>query len=650
MKKIYAIIFALVLLPTVAFGYTVQKGDYPIKLWGDNWRIELSKYGIDDPTKLPVGLEVDLDEPTLGATPTPTSSAPRVYIESPDWQLYNGAAAGDTTITLDDLEDIYGTDITMGSSTKMYGRINPDGVSESISFTGITTNSDGTKTLTGVKTVLAQYPYTETSGLALSHSIGSLFRLSNTAGFYNDFANKENAEIIENIWTYNQFPIVSSSTALPDANGEFATKYYVDTVGAGGFTSVNIATNEGLKVFGTSPETAGVYVRADKGMVTSTTGVYQSVDSSTGVLGEGASGITFSTSTLIDLIATSTPTAGKIPISTSTQYISSDWIAPTSQSFGGSGDDGVLSMVSTTTNLDASSETILIKNYSSISIDASSTLGLSNPNSKGTLLILKSVGDCTIAGTINLEGDGANKDVSAQLVFDDNGHEGDAGSNNAAGTGGAGGTGAGLIYSNLYQYSTVTSSRFSRLVMNLAPGSGGGTGGNGNGTTGGNGGRGGGAIIIECAGSLDFSGTIIIDGEDGSPGEDSTGLDGKSGSGAGGGGSAGMAIVLYNSLTANTGTITAAGGTGGAGGDKADGPGGGGGGEGAGAYSGAGGNGGAGANSGAGAGGNGSNAGGAGAGGGGGGGAGSAGSSGGTGGTGGASDSNHYIIAENLWF
>jgi len=326
MKKIYAIIFALVLLPTVAFGYTVQKGDYPIKLWGDNWRTELNKYGITDPTKLPIGLEVDLDEPLLGGTPTPASSAPRVYIESSDWQLYNGAAAGDTTLTLDDLEDIYGTDITMGSSTKMYGRINPDGVSESISFTGITTNSDGTKTLTGVKTALAQYPYTETSGLALSHSIGSLFRLSNTAGFYNDFANKENAEIIENIWTYNQFPIVSSSTALPDANGELATKYYVDTVGAGGFTAANIATGEGLRVLGTSPETAGVYVRSDKGMVTSTTGIYQNIDSSTG-LTQGASGIGLSTSTLVSLIATSTPTASLIPIADGSGKLDDGWLS-----------------------------------------------------------------------------------------------------------------------------------------------------------------------------------------------------------------------------------------------------------------------------------------------------------------------------------
>ena len=61
---------------------------------------------------------------------------------------------------------------------------------EQISFTGITQNSNGTATLTGVSSVGFFYPYTATSGLLKTHAGSTLFIISNTAGFYNQFPAK----------------------------------------------------------------------------------------------------------------------------------------------------------------------------------------------------------------------------------------------------------------------------------------------------------------------------------------------------------------------------------------------------------------------------------------------------------------------------
>jgi hypothetical protein len=326
MKKFLLGLLLTFLIATPVYGYNVVKGDTPFGLWGINWKTELAKYGISDPTKLPVGLEVN--EQKLGATPTPTSSANRKYVESPDFYLYSPAVSLDTTITLNTLKDIYGNILTMTDlGTLGYGRIDPDSasISESITFSGITANSDGTYTLTGVKSALAKYPYTQTSGLKRSHSINAIFRLTNTAAFYDGFANKENGEIIEGIWTYNQFPIVSSSTALPTNNGQLATKYYVDTVGAGGFTSANVSTTRGLYATGSSPEKVGINASSTTGMTFDSSGkLYQAIGNALTYTGNA---IAVSTSTIVSQIATSTPTANAIPMATVSGTIPVTWMA-----------------------------------------------------------------------------------------------------------------------------------------------------------------------------------------------------------------------------------------------------------------------------------------------------------------------------------
>lgn len=318
-----------------------------------------------------------------------------------------------------------------------------------------------------------------------------------------------------------------------------------------------------------------------------------------------------------------------------------------SKNFGGTGRDGVLSISSGTTTINAANTSIITKEYTSISITGTASLAISNPAQAGTTLFLKSQGDVTITSSnigIYLVGAGA-----AGVTSNANGTYASttsASDTDSSGVGTSNGTGAtgGVIYTNKNLYTPMSPTRVARKTYILATGSSGG-GGNSSGSTSG---AGGGVLILEVGGYLNFTGKINVSGQDGAA---ATGASAPRG--GNGGGSSGMALILYNNLTENSGIITAAGGGGGAGGGIEDNSNAGGGGSGAGAFGAAGGNGGAGGSA---AGGDGGNAGG-----GGGGGAscsasaGSNGSNGvnGAGGAGGAEAASNpqcYLIIQNQWF
>src|SRR6185312_14371391 len=118
---------------------------------------------------------------------------------------------------------------------------------------------------------------------------------------------------------------------------------------------------------------------------------------------------------------------------------------------------------------------------------------------------------------------------------------------------------SGVYIGGMGVYTAPSGLQFTRSIK-LVCGSGGGGGTSGAGGSsgaGGNGGRGGGALYIECGGAWNFTTAsgISINGANGSNGASTSGSNG--GGGGGGGGSAGMLVVLYTSLTANSGTITA---------------------------------------------------------------------------------------------
>lgn len=257
--------------------------------------------------------------------------------------------------------------------------------------------------------------------------------------------------------------------------------------------------------------------------------------------------------------------------------------------FGGDGSDGALSVSSGTTTLNLGGASVFIKNYTSISITGTGAIDFSNPAAAGTIVIFKSQGAVTITSSatraIDLRGIGGGEGSwSANSSNGTAGGSGGAaspgggggggGATEGAGTAGSAGTGGGTNGSGGTAGGQITlrSSFFNQRRKALFTttghsGAAGGVGKNGSNLTdgaAGTAGVGGGALTIECAGALNVTGTIDASGTAGGAG--GNGTVGPGGGGGGGGG--GTIYILYNTLTANSGTFTVSGGSGGAGGVK----------------------------------------------------------------------------------
>jgi len=161
-----------------------------------------------------------------------------------------GAVAGATSIILKSFTQIDGTNITMSNlGTKAYMTLEPGNGSleEQISFTGVTQNTNGTATLTGVSTVLFADPYTETSGLAKTHAGSTTAVLSNTSGFYNQILSKNDDATITGKYTFpgggtTNAPVSGTVYSAPTADLELASKKYVDSVAVSGAPDGNTTT------------------------------------------------------------------------------------------------------------------------------------------------------------------------------------------------------------------------------------------------------------------------------------------------------------------------------------------------------------------------------------------------------------------------
>ncbi len=240
--------------------------------------------------------------------------------------------------------------------------------------------------------------------------------------------------------------------------------------------------------------------------------------------------------------------------------------------FGGSGVDGALAISSGTTTIDLGGARIFERNYTSISITGTGALAFTNPNTKGTVITLKSQGDVIITST-------ATNAISTIGMGAAGGLYGQSGGINPANQGRAGEIPHSLFFATdnpsalqnavagtqvVSDFYTYTKEQLNKKTIFLIPGGGGGgaNGGSGaNQNNAGSGGNGGGSLYIECAGAWNFTGQINTSGASGTNAQaPAAGVAGLSG---GGGGSAGMLLVLYNTLTTNSGTVVALGGSGG---------------------------------------------------------------------------------------
>jgi hypothetical protein len=247
--------------------------------------------------------------------------------------------------------------------------------------------------------------------------------------------------------------------------------------------------------------------------------------------------------------------------------------------FGGTGSDGALTITTGTTTVDLASAQFKELNYSSISITGDGKLAFSNPHANGTTIIIKCKGNMTLTSSaapmIDARNCGAagGESQTRNSAGNSDGIDGTVGysygsittnfgTKATAGVGTGGAVGVFSLWGGI-----VSIKQFQGKYPKIATGAGGGSGrvvfDSGSGSfASGKGGNGGGVLIIECAGTLNFTtaGGVSTSGEVGGNGVRVT-ASGAAGGGGGGGG--GTCIFLYNTAGTVTGTVLSNGGVGG---------------------------------------------------------------------------------------
>lgn len=508
---------------------------------------------------------------------------------------------------------VNGVLLTMANfGVKGFATIEPNNSTnqEQIDFTGVTRNSNGTATLTGVgRGISFVYPYVSVIANMKSHATGAILTISNTAEFYSNFLSNINTATITQPFifgsttppTYDFIP--SNFAAL--ASTTLAPKGYVDSAVIGGGVPAN-PTTAGISKISTGAQAAagtagdGIYYYALTSSIATST--CQSAANSVLIASSTTGKLP---PTCLDTTAPYTFTATTTTATTSiaSLTVNGSTIYPY---FGGTGADGALNIASGTTTINLNGQAVFEKDYTSITIGGTTgSLAFSNPNANGTTVILRSQGACIATSTgvaIDLSAMGGSAGVGFAAINTTGGGKGGdgggisggkgsyisevSGGSGSASAGSGGGGGGSALFGTAGTFSspaigtgnmafsfggsggvnsTISSST---LFVNPGGGGGGGTGAanytSSNGS-GGNGGVGGGSLVLACNGALNFTGNIKSVGANGSAGQNVSGST-SGGGGGGGGGAGGNILILYNSLTANSGTFTLTAGSGGAGG------------------------------------------------------------------------------------
>lgn len=540
-----------------------------------------------------------------------------------------GAVSGATSITLKSFTQIDGTLLTMTDFGNIgFLTMEPGNgtLEEQVSFTGISQNANGTATLTGVSSIGMVSPYTSTSGLAQTHAGSTSVIISNTSGFYDRLTAKGDDETITGVWTFTNpnYPRMDTSTPFPVDNEQLATKAYADSLTFAGAPNAT-TTQKGIVELPTQVEMdAGTAIGGTGASLTPTPALIRSRLLSDYVADSGAAnayvitpapaiagyvtGQIFSfkatnanttTSTLAvngfaaitikklgnTNLASGDIAAGQIVMveydGTNFQMLQPVANAPataatavttTSLRYGGTGADGALSITSGTTTINLAGASIVVKNYTSISITGTGALAFSNPAATGTLVVLKSQGDVTLTSSATPMIDMRSIGAAGGAQVTASNAAGNAGSNgslislvktnagSAPASGGAAGTGGAAP--SAISVPTTYNLTLMKYPMALV-GAGGSSGATNNGapTNSGAGGAGGGGLVIECRGALNFTTASGISSA-GANGANAV-EPGAAVGGGGGGGAGGFVLITYNTLTAASGTVVVTGGTGG---------------------------------------------------------------------------------------
>lgn len=538
--------------------------------------------------------------------------------QTPAVALYSPLSAAGTSVTVTPYPvDLDGNKLAMSDFGSLgYCTIDPKIASyeEIISFTGMIDNGDGTCTLTGLsRDLTSKYPYT-TTGVGKTHGASAILVFSNNPQIYGRLAGKDNDETISGFWTFptadasrpgigsdvdtavatafitfgqlSRQAIAGAANASTTVKGlvELATQAEVDAKTTTGGTGAKLVPTPDtqrstlLSDYVVDTGGANAYVITPVPAITAyaagQTFVFKAVNANTtastlNVSGLGTKNIFNRGAALLGTEIGANQIVTVIYDGTQFQILSAaaNTAIQSQLKFGGTGADGALAISSGTTTIDLGSAAYFEKNYTSVAITGTAVLAFINPNAAGTVVVIRSQGAITLTSSatpmIDMSGIGAAA-VTSGFSLTSNVNPGITG---GIGTGTSGTVGAAAAAGNALSINVVGANAMVRAIR-LATGAGGGNGGAGgnSGGAGGIGGRGGGALYLECAGAFNFTtaGGISVAGKVGA-----VGTAGGNGGAGGGGGAGGTFIALYNILTANSGTVTVAGGTGGAGGASA---------------------------------------------------------------------------------
>ncbi len=161
-----------------------------------------------------------------------------------------GSSIGDTVLNLKSFKSILGVNLAMASfGTIGYGTVEPGNGTqeEQISFTGVTQNSDGTAQLTGIKHVLFHSPFTESSGMTITHPGSVTFVITNTAAYENTLVSIGGTQTIDGKKTFPNDDISNAGIAT-DTDTAVATAFV--TLGQLSRQAISGASNASTTVKG----------------------------------------------------------------------------------------------------------------------------------------------------------------------------------------------------------------------------------------------------------------------------------------------------------------------------------------------------------------------------------------------------------------
>lgn len=159
-------------------------------------------------------------------------------------------SASASTIPVSTLSDKAGNSIDISlispsESPKVYFSIGPGTSREEIVYCTGKSSTAWTGCVRGLS--FQGGDETPSSTLAVAHNAGEKVIMTDVGQFFNQYVSTVGNQAVQGIKTFFSFPQASSSFAVPTSTAQFVTKYYVDSVGAGGFTSSNVSSTLGLQ-------------------------------------------------------------------------------------------------------------------------------------------------------------------------------------------------------------------------------------------------------------------------------------------------------------------------------------------------------------------------------------------------------------------